>query len=381
MAVDDPREPSGPSRRTLLAMLAGGGAVGISAGYFATHKSSGTHADSPRGPDLSLAKKTVYFCSGDAKIYAVNAATSALRWSRDILADSTMSPAIYGRLVYAGGRSNVYALDASTGAVKWTVATDLSLGSSPAVVDGTVYIGGGDATLHALDAESGSRRWGFKTGFTSVGARPVVIDDTVYFTGEDTYLYALHAHSGSVRWRKQVNSFVGFYSDITVSNGLLYTGVDDTKAFAAFDIETGARRWSRKGVASTPAVIANGVLYISIDLLVYALDPLTGKTLWSHRAEAGISAWSPTSVANEVVYVGFDHRHGGGGVRALDARTGKVRWTQLTDGETAIAGPQALYGVVYVGSDNYLFALDAVKGAPIWSYRTAEKVQSIPVVG
>jgi eukaryotic-like serine/threonine-protein kinase len=48
----------------------------------------------------------------------------------------------------------VYALDAATGALRWSYTTGGSVQSSPAVADGTVYIGSEDANVYALNARS-----------------------------------------------------------------------------------------------------------------------------------------------------------------------------------------------------------------------------------
>ena len=60
----------------------------------------------------------------------------------------------------------------------------------PTVVDGVVYVGNKDGSLYALDAESGAKRWSFKTG-DEVYASPAVVGGIVFVASADGNLYAL----------------------------------------------------------------------------------------------------------------------------------------------------------------------------------------------
>ena len=72
-------------------------------------------------------------------------------------------------------------------------------------------------------------------------------------------------------------------------------------------------------------------------------------------------------MAGGTVYVGS----GDSKVYALDAATGRPRWTYTTGGPV-FAGPAVAGGTVYVGSyeDRKVYALDAATGRPRWTYTT-----------
>ena len=56
-------------------------------------------------------------------------------------------------------------------------------------------------------------------------------------------------------------------------------------------------------------------------------------------------------------------------VRALDAKTGELKWQYTTDGPVRFA-PQLYGGKVFVGSDDgYVYCLDATTGTLLWSFR------------
>jgi outer membrane protein assembly factor BamB len=62
--------------------------------------------------------------------------------------------------------------------------------SIPAVVDGVVYVGSHARRVHAIDAETGARRWEHATAGTVSGS-PAVFSGVLYVGGDDGRLYAL----------------------------------------------------------------------------------------------------------------------------------------------------------------------------------------------
>src|SRR5439155_22971134 len=137
----------------------------------------------------AVANGVVFFLSYDSNFYAVHAATSALKWkfatggerrfaakhlhgsepATEMMPDPfdffLSSPVVSDGVVYFGSSdTNVYALDAATGAVKWKFKTAEVVHSSPALANGTLFVGSWDTYLYALDAASGKEKWRFKTG-------------------------------------------------------------------------------------------------------------------------------------------------------------------------------------------------------------------------
>ncbi len=80
-------------------------------------------------------------------------------------------------------------------------------------------------------------------------------------------------------------------------------------------------------------------------------------------------------MANGVVYVGS-----GDNIYALNATTGTLLWSYTT-GDWVFSSPAVANGVVYVGSrDGNVYALNASTGTLLWSYATGEYVDSSPAV-
>src|SRR5205085_8611677 len=87
-------------------------------------------------------------------------------------------------------------------------------------------------------------------------------------------------------WTAPTGGYV--YSSPAVANGVIYVGSD--KLLYAFDAKTGQILWSTStgGSVNSSAAIASGVVYVVADFSrLYAFDATRGKTLW--RAEIGYS--------------------------------------------------------------------------------------------
>ena len=201
----------------------------------------------------------VYFGSYSGRFYAVDAATGKLKWKFQTEGEKrfagkhlhgsepaaeTMpdpfdfylsSPALWGGAVYFGsGDGNVYALDAATGALKWKFHTGDVVHASPAIADGTLFIGSWDSYFYALDAASGKEKWRFKTGedhniYNQVGIQSsaAVVDGIVYFGCRDSNLYALDARTGEKKWAFN-NKGSWVITSPAVRDGKVYFATSDT---------------------------------------------------------------------------------------------------------------------------------------------------------
>jgi len=136
-----------------------------------------------------------------------------------------------------------------------------------------------------------------------------------------------------------------------------------------------AMRWATTvgGHIHAPPVLENGRLYVSVADYgsgggggVVALDARTGARLWEFRGGAAVHG-SPAVDRGVVVVASVD-----GMLRGLDAATGKPRW-QLAIDPTRAAGMVSLYasplvigGVAYVGTMYHFVAVDVATGEVRW---------------
>ena len=209
----------------------------------------------------AVADGTVYFGSGDGHVYAVDAATGALKWKYKTGDVVHSSPAVSGGVVYAGSWDTYfYALDAATGALKWKFKTGddarthvmMGIPGSAAVASGTVYFGSRDANFYALNAQTGALKWTVPNDGSWVIASPAVADGVVYYTTSDSHRFqALDAESGKVLYWLPTNIFA--FSSPAIAGSHAFFGTFDGQLH---DVDLKKRVYA--GVFATPDFYANG---------------------------------------------------------------------------------------------------------------------------
>ncbi|HXM22461.1 MAG TPA: PQQ-binding-like beta-propeller repeat protein [Terriglobales bacterium] len=295
-------------------------------------------------------------------------------WNADGL-ELISSPAVVNGILYVGSLDgNLYALNAQTGTAVWNYRTGNAVLSSPAVVNDVVYVGSFDDNVYALNAHTGAKLWSYRTGYF-VAAPPTVVDGVVYVGSADGNFYALNAKTGDKLW-SYTTGFVN--SAAAVANGVVYIGSFDSAGnLYALDAKTGDTLWSYPagGVSRSSPAVANGVVYIgSYDSNVYALNASTGILLWSYATRDRVQ--SSPAVADGVIYVSSDD----GTLYALNGRTGVKLWSHLYQGGGPTS-PVVANGLVYSATfGGEVFVLNTRTGRDLWNYNFGETVWSSPAV-
>ena len=182
-----------------------------------------------------------------------------------------------------------------------------------------------------------------------------------------------------------VQSYVGSYrSSPIVDNGMVFSATNDG-CLRARDPTSGALIWERAlgsygSYTGTPAAYDGKVFAtFSVDYTgyLYALDELTGATVWSLGPETGLDF-------NELDFMAVDQgvvfgTSWGGEIYAIDATNGSVIWTCDT-WDTVYGGPTVAAGMVFVsGSSGTMYAIDEVTGSLLWSVILDGQTFSAPV--
>jgi eukaryotic-like serine/threonine-protein kinase len=328
----------------------------------------------------------VYFGSYDGTFYAVDAASGQEKWKfaapgeRRFAAkhlhgaepaEETMpdpfdcylsSPAVWNGTVYFGsGNGNVYALDAATGALKWKFQTGDVVHASPAIADGVVFIGSWDSYFYALDAATGKEKWRFKTGdddkiHNQVGIQSsaAVADGVAYFGCRDSNLYAVDVATGQKKWAFN-NKGSWVINSPGVSDGRVYFATSDSGMFYALDAKTGDKIFSLDNhhwpMFSSPA-IAGKMLYLgSNEGKLLALDLPSQKIAWTLQTDGskqnGAAYTKPDGTPNyEAAFFDFFYD---------DMVAGN---NKLLSVGAVLSSPTVADGVVYFGSaDGNVYAV------------------------
>jgi outer membrane protein assembly factor BamB len=217
-------------------------------------------------------------------------------------------------------------------------------------------------------------KWTKDLGFET-DSSPVIVNDVLYI-GNTFGISALDSKTGKELWRYHTNGFVK--SVPAVSNGVLYFGADDRK-FYAIDAKDGTLKWmndkANDGYTASAAVVGNMVYAIPKDGSFYAFDASNGDVIWSTMV--GKIAESSPAMGEGIIAFGSD----GGDITALDAATGKLKWSYDTGVSDIKSSPVITDGTVILGSnDGSIYALTTDKGTLKWKYSTSDNVESSPSV-
>lgn len=314
-------------------------------------------------------------------VYALDAATGALRW-RSSFEDAWFErPTVANGTVYVFGSEDVlYALDAVTGEERWRYA-DATNVETPTVADGTVYCGGREK-LVALDAETGDERWRYDApdGIAyppSIRGGRVFASEGTWRSSDHPRLRAFDAETGGHRWSYELPYDCEFVRTApTVADETVYVGggshdIDDGRGrIVALDAASGERTWTWVGdePMNQAMALAHDTLFVPVKGSFTALDAGTGDVRWQFAIDpddrnptARIDRFSPPAVVGDTVYVaGYD-----AAIYALDARTGERRWRYaFGDRERASSQPAVVDGTAYVACD-HLYALGETGGADV----------------
>jgi len=230
--------------------------------------------------------------------YAIDAQTTAVRWSQQFAsaylhATSTVGA---GGVIYVSDRgSNLYALDADTGQLLWTRSYALT-SAPPITVGGVLIFTSQDGHVYALDA-NGNLLWSYFTGAAIAefdSSAPVRVAGLV-FVRASNWVYALDAATGAAKWTyndPQMITGAGGSPGLSVGNGFVYyvSSSDGGPRVVGIDIDSGQNAWASgpmgQGVSS-PAYY-NGAVYVTDGgAHFYAWDPTTSQQLLWESAAPG----------------------------------------------------------------------------------------------
>jgi outer membrane protein assembly factor BamB len=220
-----------------------------------------------------------------------------------------------------------------------------------------------------------------------ITATPVVADGKVFAMDGDATVAALNADTGQVIWRTGVavktrRDKEAFGGGVAYDNGKVYVA-SGYRFVAALDAATGRVLWrtaTDAPIHDAPAVGGGRVFAIDVNDQMNSFDAETGRADWTYQALTEparlIKASAPVVVGDTVIGA-----FASGELVSLRTSNGNVLWTQTLSRSNRtnalseirdIAGrPVVRQGEVFAGSHSGLFmAVDQVTGQPKWSIPT-----------
>lgn len=240
---------------------------------------------------------------------------------------------------------------AGADALRQVWRAEVGAGYSGAAVDGgRVYTMGNEAgrdVVRCLEADGGREVWKFEYG-CALGANgyaggpqatPAVHGGRVYTLSRDGHVHALDAATGANAWSVHASQF-----------------------------GASPPAW---GFAGTP-LVAGEVVVLNVGDAGLALRCADGRAAWSSSGGgAGYAPAVPLDVAGQPPAVAL---FAAAGLRAVDLKTGAVRWTHAwpTGSGVNAAAPLVFDGKVFISSgyDMGCALLDVSKGAPVELWRS-----------
>jgi outer membrane protein assembly factor BamB len=257
-----------------------------------------------------------------------------------------------------GNEEVLESLDVKTGASVWryayptTYRDDFGFDEGPRAVPvvsgGVVYTFGAQGQLHAVDLANGTRVWSEDTmkrfnvpkGYFGAGGSPLVEGGRVIANigGDNAGVVAFDAKTGNVVWSATEDD-ASYSSGVAATIGKRRSAVFLTRDnLIGFDPATGAihfqRRWRARIAASvnaaTPLVIGDSI-FVSAQYGpgagVLRVEESKLTELWA--SDDVLSNHYATSVYYDGYLYGYHGRQElGPSLRAVDFKTGAVKWSQ-----------------------------------------------------
>jgi outer membrane protein assembly factor BamB len=349
-------------------------------------------AASPGPNGLAVAGDRVYGAT-DSLAFELSATTGRLLWQR-ILVSATqlnvdMAPQVANGLVYLStigqppnGRGTLYALDAATGAVRWRLdtikgrwAVPLQAGGggawyAPSVAGGQVFWG----TANPLP-------WGGTARYPNGGmyAGPALYTNSLLVTG---------AGSGQLLWYDQVTPhdvrdhdfqlppIVGEIGSAPVVFGAGKSGIviawNRTTHRRIWEARVGVHRNDRGPLPAALVPVCPGLYGGVLTPMAYADGKLFAPVV-DLCMLGSATGYEPLDRVNVAA-------RGRGELVALDAATGRRAWVRrLPQADFGCA--TAAGGVVFTATfDGTVYALDDRSGATLWTVRMPADVNACPAV-
>lgn len=215
---------------------------------------------------------------------------------------------------------------------------------SPAVAGGSVFVAAADGSISRIDAASGRSHWRINAGVPLTAG--VGSDGSILAVAAEKGVLMAFDGEGKLRWKAQASSEI--LSAPAVGQGLVVVRSVDNR-IAAFDIESGARRWVAQRTSppltlrTAPGiVISDATAFVALPggrLLALALsnggprwevavgDP-RGTTELERIADL---SGAPVVAGRDVCAVAYQGR-----IACFDAATGTPRWAKELSSEVGL---------------------------------------------
>ncbi|MCA3244055.1 MAG: PQQ-binding-like beta-propeller repeat protein [Alphaproteobacteria bacterium] len=243
--------------------------------------------------------------------------------------------------------------------------------SAPVWHQGKLIFGSDSATVHAVDALTGGALWHFQMEGAhrkGIFGTAAVHEDKVFIGGYNGNLYCLNANTGAQYWFNPCCEWIGSSPLVVPQHNLVYVGLEYAKprasgSVAAFDLNTGEKRWE-----SWLQVVQHGsgaycglndtVIFGTNDHTVVSYAATTGAIQWIYDLPRS-AKYAPVvdNTRGLCAFTSWD-----GGIYLIDALTGQTKW-RVGTGNICYTTPLIVGDTLFAGSgDQHFYAIDIPTG-------------------
>ena len=214
--------------------------------------------------------------------------------------------------------------------VKNVVADNASIFTRVGVDAKNLYFGNSLGYCKAVDKNTGTLRWQYKTD-AMLFSRPAVSDKYIVLPTSDKRLVWLDKKTGKAKW--QYEAAGPYVADGVVSGGILYQG--GFKTFQPWDVKRHRLLWQYNDInnycQAEPVVDGNDVIFGAWDTYLRSLNRRSGALQWQWNNGRDVNLYSPGNVVpvvtpDHVVIVAPDRV-----TTAIDRNTGIELWREKND--------------------------------------------------
>ncbi|MFD2556727.1 PQQ-binding-like beta-propeller repeat protein [Sphingobacterium tabacisoli] len=266
--------------------------------------------------------------------------------------------------VYFGSSDGyLYALNAETGSLIWKFKTNGPIRSTPSIYRDILLFGSWDTYVYALDPATGKEIWKYKTEsdtqmkvLEGIQASPVGAYDRIYLGARDGYLHVLDYKTGNLDWKFNAeNSWV--VSTATVRDSMVYTSTSDSYLVVALNAITGVEKFRLKTHGynlSSPLLTEKGLFIADFSGMIHQVNPISGKTISVFETEGRIK--NKKTILDKEGNLNFEYTANGSDMQFYD--TNEKVLNEFYKLGSFISSPSYAKNTLYIGSsEGYLYAL------------------------
>ena len=230
----------------------------------------------------------VFALNSDGLLRAFDGATGTLIWS-SVLAPSNAPPTVFQGVVYVSGSQRVFAVNADTGVVLWTKSVVNGDTSSPAVTSDGLWVSYACPNVYKLNPTTGAQIWLYWPNCSGGGGKtPALYEGRLYVRDNSDTIF--DADTGTIIGNFNAKNTPAFWG----TRGFFLDGPHGLGSFGilrARDVNTNTVLWSfaGDGQLQSGVVVVNGYVYVgSASGKLYAVNAVTGQQAWVTTAGASI---------------------------------------------------------------------------------------------